>query len=314
MAHSIHAAPLLLALVLATALLAGCSQKATTQETTQVSATTGSIRGVVVDAAIRPLGGVLVTLRAGADKTMTLNTTDGGLFRFDQVPAGVQVIKAHRVGYLDVQVQVPVQAGVAQPNETKVTLGIDPSYTKPFVQQPFKFQGIMQCSAMLNAPQPVGHTAVAACAVPGQTTGMAAADDRFIAIHPLDNGRPQFVQSELVWTPGGPLANQLQLYMDERNRTATMSAGQNGVSTGYYELEHSAGKSPVVVHVEGPAVQRLGQGYDLQLRVFAWYDDPTPAGAVFQQDFTLYSTVFYGFSPPSGWTFAATNELPTPPG
>ncbi|HUR61542.1 MAG TPA: carboxypeptidase-like regulatory domain-containing protein [Candidatus Thermoplasmatota archaeon] len=306
-------APLLLALVLLGVLLAGCSSKAVTQSTASPSATTGTIRGVVVDSAIRPLGGVLVTLRAGSDQVSILNTTEGGLFRFDNVPAGIQVVKAHRVGYLDVQLQVPVQAGVAEPNETKVTLAIDPSYTKPYVQQPFKFDGIMECSVMANAPQPAGHTAVAACALPGQTTGVDVAPDKFIVVHPLDAGRPQFVQSELVWTPGGPLANQLQLYMDQRNRTASMSAGATGVNAGYYELERASGKSPVVVQVEGAAVQRLGNGYDLQLRVFAWYDDPQPVGAVFQQEFTLFSTVFYGFSPPTGWTFAATGEVPTPP-
>jgi hypothetical protein len=311
---AVQPVPLLLLAVLLGSLLAGCSSKATPQQDAAQSATTGTLRGVVVDSAIRPLGGVVVTLRAGSDKTMIVNTTDSGLFRFEDVPAGIQVVKAHRVGYLDVQLQVPVQAGVMEPNETKVTLAIDPSYTKPYVQQPFKFQGIMECSVMANAPQPVGHTAVAVCAVPGQTAGASLADDKFIAVHPLDAGRPQFVQSELIWSPSGPLANQLQLYLDERNKTASMGAGQNGVTTGYYELEHASGRSPVVVHVEGPAVQRLGQGYDLQLRVFAWYDDPQPVGAVFQQEFTLFSTVFYGFSPPTGWTFAATNELPTPPG
>ncbi|HUR64281.1 MAG TPA: carboxypeptidase-like regulatory domain-containing protein [Candidatus Thermoplasmatota archaeon] len=303
---------LLMLAVLAVASLAGCSQKAATAaETVAPTATTGTVRGVVVDAAIRPLAGVLLTLRVG-DKSTLSNTTADGLFRFEGVPAGSQVLRAHRTGYLDVQLQVQVEAGVAEPKETKVTLDIDPVYRKPFLQ-PFKFTGIMECSAVANAPPPAGRVAVAACALPGQTTGVSATQDSFIAVHTLDVGKPQFVQSELVWTPSGPLANTLLLYMDERNHTAgAAQVGAGGAQTGYTELASVSGTSPLVVHVEGPAVNRLGRGYDLQLRVFAWFQDPVPVGAVVEQTFTLYSTAFYGFKPPAGWEFNK-DQLPTVP-
>ena len=297
------------------ALLAGCSAKSagTATQSLAPTATTGSIRGVVVDSAIRPLPGVLVTLRAGADKTSTVNTTASGLFRFDGVPAGSQVLKAHRTGYLDVQLPVQVEAAIAEPNETKVTLAIDPSYQKPFVQ-PFQYKGIMECSAVVNAPAPVGRAAVAACALPGQTTGQSTpVEDKFLVVHTLDSGKPRFVQSELVWEASGPFAGSLLLYMDERNHTASPTVGTTGAQTGYSELEHAAGPSPVIVHVQDEAVDRLGRGYDLQLRVFAWYQDPVPVGAVFQQSFTLYSTAFYGFAPPEGWSFAKEGKLPDIP-
>jgi hypothetical protein len=306
-----RAAPWLMLAVLAATVLAGCSQKeAPATQTVAPTATTGSVRGVVVDAAIRPLAGALVTLRVG-DQASTANTSADGLFRFDNVPPGSQVLRAHRTGYLDVQLPVQVEAGV-EPKEVKVTLDSDPVYRKPFLQ-PFKFNGIMECSAVVNAPAPAGRAAVAACALPGQTVGVSPTQDSFIAVHTLDAGRPQFVQSELVWTPGGPLANTLLLYLDERNHTAgAPTVGANGAQTGYTELASASGASPLVVHVEGPAVNRLGRGYDLQLRVFAWFEDPVPVGAVVEQDFTLYSTAFYGFKPPVGWTFVK-DQLPAVP-
>jgi Carboxypeptidase regulatory-like domain len=309
-----RAAPVLVLAAMALALLAGCAGKETpAAATTGPVATTGSVRGVVVDAAVRPLGGVVVTLRAN-DRSTLVNTTTSGLFRFDNVPAGSQVIKAHLKGYLDVQVPVQVEAGVVEPLETKVTLTGDPSYVKPYIA-PFKFKGIMQCSAVVNAPQPAGRAAIAACDLPSQTTGVPLTQETFTIVHTLDAGRPRFVQSELVWQANGPFANQLLLYMDQKNHTATASVGAGGASTGYIELEHAAGPSPVVVHVAGADVNRLGMGYDLQLRVFAWYQDPVPAGAVFQQDFVVYSNVFYGFSPPAGWTFSKDSTLPpVPPG
>ncbi|MEA3203685.1 MAG: Carboxypeptidase regulatory-like domain [Thermoplasmata archaeon] len=297
--------------ILALAALAGCSQKAAPTQSVAPTATTGSVRGVVVDAAIRPLAGVLVTLRVG-DRSSTTNTSSDGLFRFDGVPAGSQVLRAHRTGYLDIQQPVQVEAGV-EPLQTKVRLDTDPVYRKPFLQ-PFKFTGIMECSAVVNAPPPAGRAAVAVCALPSQTVGAPPTADTFIAVHTLDSGRPQFVQSELVWTPGSQFANQLLLYMDQRNHTAgTPQVGANGAQTGYSELASASGPSPVVVHLEGSAVNKLGRGYDLQLRVFAWFQDPMPVGAVVEQDFTLYSTVFYGFSPPAGWTFVK-DQLPPVPG
>lgn len=281
--------------------LAGCLQKVGPDpQTLAQAATTGTVRGVVVDAAVHPLGGALVTLRVG-DQSITANTTGSGLFRFDGVPAGSQVLQAHRTGFLDVQVPVQVEAGVAEPKEVKVTLDGDPGYRKPFIQ-PFKFTGIMECSAVANAPPPAGRAAVAVCALPGQTTGVALTQDSFIAVHTLDSGRPQFVQSELVWQAGSQLADTLLLYMDERNHTAAPTVGAQGAKTGYDELASASGPSPLIEHLEGMAVGRLGQGYDLQLRVFAWFQDPVPVGAVVEQPFTLYSTVFYGFSPPAGWS------------
>lgn len=294
---------LLVLALLAAASLAGCSQAAESGGPPAPTATTGSVRGVVVDAAIRPLAGALVTLRVG-DAARTANTSADGLFQFDGVPAGSQVLRVHRTGYLAVQLPVQVEAGAAVPLQVKVTLDTDPAYRKPFLQ-PFKFSGLMECSAVVNAPPPVGRAAVAACALPGQTVGVSPTQDSFIAIHTLDAGKPDFVQSELVWEAGGPFANSLLLYLDQRNRSAgAPSVDAEGAQAGYTELASASGPSPLAVHVEGAGVNRLGRGHDLQLRVFAWFEDPVPVGAVVEQSFTLYSTVFYGFRPPEGWSIA----------
>ncbi|MFO1535405.1 MAG: carboxypeptidase-like regulatory domain-containing protein [Thermoplasmatota archaeon] len=304
-------APLLVA-ALAMATLAGCAQQGSDVPHGAVAptATTGTVRGLVVDAGIHPLAGAAVTLRV-ADHSTVANTSADGLFRFDGVPAGSHVLRVHRTGYLAVQLPVQIEPGVAEPGLVRVALDPDPAYRKPFLQ-PFKFSGLMECSAVVDAPAPVGRAAVAACALPGQTVGVSPTQDSFIAIHVLDSGRPDFVQSELVWTPSGPLADTLLLHMDQRNHSAgPPTVGAEGAQAGYTELASASGPSPLIVGVEGAGVNRLGLGNDLQLRVFAWFEEPVPVGVVVEQSFDLYSTVFYGFRPPMGWSIA--DGLPTVP-
>jgi hypothetical protein len=68
----------------------------------------GGIVGVVVDAAIRPLGGVVVTL-TGKDRSAT--TTSEGQFGFDLLDPGTYFLETNMTGFLVSQSSVQVEAG-----------------------------------------------------------------------------------------------------------------------------------------------------------------------------------------------------------
>src|SRR5688572_21074791 len=72
----------------------------------EATETTGVIRGVVVDDAIRPLANATVTLVSDGDRTAT--TTDSGTFGFEQVPPGTHFLTVSRFRYLDQQQSVDV--------------------------------------------------------------------------------------------------------------------------------------------------------------------------------------------------------------
>jgi hypothetical protein len=261
------------------------------------------VRGVVVDDAIRPLGGVQVTLAEG-DRTRTANTTADGRWNFTAVRPGAHFLSAAKVGFLEVRLNVQAAAGM---DEVRIVLAQDAGYRKPYVQ-PFEFRGLIECGAVANAPPPVGHAAVALCDTPNQLTGARLTNDQFMVRHLLDGGAPPHVQSELVWDSTQPQGSSLLLYLDEVNRTEIESPEAR-----YVNLASASGRSPVVVQVAGERLDRLGLGYDLQLRVFSWPDDPAPAGATVSQEFRIYSHAFYGFSPPPGWQFGKDGAPVVPP-
>jgi hypothetical protein len=80
----------------------------------EATATTGIIRGVVVDEAIRPLPGVRVTLVVEGETKQT-ESNDAGAFGFDSLPPGTYFLKAERFGFESIQQAAEVKAGDSQP-------------------------------------------------------------------------------------------------------------------------------------------------------------------------------------------------------
>src|SRR5688572_33036463 len=103
-------------LLLALLALAGCSGDAggpaaeglgAQASTVEATATTGGIRGVVVDDAVRPIAGAEVKVQ-GSDKTTTSDSS--GLFTISGLEAGTYVVLASHPLYDQVQQTVPVEA------------------------------------------------------------------------------------------------------------------------------------------------------------------------------------------------------------
>ncbi|MEA3202654.1 MAG: Carboxypeptidase regulatory-like domain [Thermoplasmata archaeon] len=334
--------PAILLLLLLAVSLGGCSSKAAapTPATAgdldlQATATTGVIRGVVVDEAIRPLAGAAVTATAQGH-TLATNSTASGSFGFQGLPPGTYIVKAHKAGFKDVQTSAEVKAGVGDPAPVKVTLGTDTSFVRPYAVG-FVFRGFIDCGVTTPA---VG---IAVCSIPnGPTcgadpvpcTGNVTADN-FAAFVPVDGGVPLWIQHELVWKATQTAGDQFTIAA--RTGTAAQFKSNN------YERDlpdQPTGTSPLLAVVNTTTIQKFDigrNGTGLEPAIFTGgvpgtgdqvcepvvVPAPEPVGpfggfclfdtgATLEQDFTLYTHIFYGFTPPAGYRFTADGE-PTPP-
>jgi hypothetical protein len=291
--------PVLPALLLAVLLLPGCASSADEATSSQAApqATHGDLHGVVVDAGIRPLAGALVQA-TGSGLKLTTNSSTDGTFRFPGLPLGTYILSAKKVGLLAVQLTSDLNG---TSSALRIVLSPDPNYRAP-VAVVFKHVGIVQCGAVVSAPPVTQYAAIAVCDEANRASGQPLTEDTSQAVHALDPGTPKFVQSELAFTADQATTHQLLLYDDALERGGTK----------YVELGSNAGPSPVVVSLLEGRTGKLGQGADLQIRVFPWYDAPTPAGATFQQRFEAVSVLFYGYAPPAGWLYSR-DGVPAPP-
>src|SRR5688572_666453 len=115
--------PLLTALALLVPLLAGCSGgEEGPAAPLEATPTTGILRGVVVDAAIRPLAGVRITVPQPDGTERNATTPEDGGFAFDGLAPGAYVVHARRLGYLDASVSTNVTAGVAEPEAVRLQM------------------------------------------------------------------------------------------------------------------------------------------------------------------------------------------------
>jgi hypothetical protein len=310
----------LVAGLLLAALVAGCSDGPKADEPTdqdfeglglEASDTTGVLRGVVVDSAIRPVPGVTIAVSGPTEATAT--TTADGLFGFDGLKPGNYFVRANKPGYQSAQQNAEVVAGVADPPIVKVLLAIDPS-TAPYIST-FQFDGYIECSFSLVA---VGF---AACSSLGD-----AGNDRFSDQYTPDRVA-DWAQSEMVWESTQAVSENLDL---------VYSIPPDGNQTLYYNYAEDKGPSPLTVQANKTTMEfvDVGSGQDLILRVFnepvagtrpadpAEGDDcldrpqlggcVTGVGFTVEQPFTIYTNVFYGFVPDPEWRFIVDGPYPLP--
>jgi len=304
-------------LLLSCAALAGCAGSGKSGGPTpgadftdlglQASATTGVLRGVVVDSAIRPVANASVAVSGPQSANGTTNAQ--GAFGFDDLKPGTYFVRVAKRGFAATQQSADVVAGVAEPPILKILLAADNS-TRPYVTT-YNFQGFIQCSFSLVA---VGF---AACSE-------ASADDKFIVSYTLDRP-PQWVQSEMQWDSTQAVSPELDVVYSAQ-----------GNSTLLDNYEEARGKSPLLLQAnETVAAGRgLGAGTDLMIRVFNepvngtrphdpvggddCVDRPqlggcaTGVGATVEQEFTIITNVFYGVVPDPAWRYATDGPYVVP--
>jgi hypothetical protein len=310
-------------LLLASVAFAGCASRAgpvanPIQDVhVAATATTGVIRGIVVDTAIHPLAGARLTLKVG-ERMMETNSSALGGFGFAGLPAGTYFVEAHKRGYVSSRTGVDVQAGVSDPPVTKIALESNPS-DKPYVEA-FLFKGFLECGVTSPA---VG---VAVCfALNGVNKSLSADNTQ---VHYTFAPNVSWVQSEMIWTPTNPAGADLNLWHSYTCPGQTL-----------YCDHGPRGPSPLLVTDNATWIHTLGldqPGGQLYMRVFSAELDgthppppadhvcaPDPAlggqvcvggtGLALEQDFNIYTHAFHGFVPPDGYRFSKDGDPAVPP-
>ena len=286
-----HALRLTLALALATALLAGCSGKDPAPDADPTSGlgleatkTTGVIRGVVVDQAIVPIPGVVVSLSGGGNAT----TNADGAFGFEGLAPGTYFLTAHKPGFADVQQGTDVEAGVAEPPVVKILMTADVSTLPTY--EVFSFHGYLECSFVIPG-----------FFVPCEGVG----NDRNVATFAIA-GDATFVHVTLVWEPTQAFGRNLYFNVldnyDDYN-TPTWNGGPSPLY-GNANATAIAGSKineqqefTIEVSSDGEGVPGVASGL---------------VGASLQQAFDAYVVVFHGFEPPEDYSYYEDGEPQVP--
>ena len=293
-------------------LLAGCSDSSSGGESETAlppadfeefdlvaTSTTGVIRGIVVDEAIRPVANASVTLTPG-DKTTA--TTDAGTFGFDALEPGTYFLRVSRTGYNATQVSTEVVAGTAEPPIVKVLLVANAQQT-PYVEV-YSFTAFMTCGFSVIATS-VGCDTF-------EETASAFGDRIYFPIQ--FTSLPTWIQGELVWqhtqAAGGMAIWQLAGCAD----TNTDAAGS------HYCDGPPSQESPALTFVGTDLIlenenSMLSDGVQFNL-----FGGPMKecnvvfygCGVTLNQRYEVYAHVFYNWVPAEGWRFTADGEPQLP--
>ncbi len=292
----------LLALALLAAALAGCAGDPPEPEPAddfgqelEATESTGVIRGVVIDPAIVPVPNAEVRIQDGASTT----TDPDGEFGFQDLAPGSYFLQISKPGFTTTQANVNVEAGVDRPPVLKVLLEPDPT-TRPSFQT-FTFEGFLQCSARVTAPGLVSY-GNNVCSV-FDSTGQSLQEARID--YELDRV-PDWVQTEMVWESTQPLGDSLQL----------LHSWECESNAPFFCDARATGPSPLTLASNETTIAEAGFGdtAPLIVRVFSASAEGSQEalGITFDQRFTQFTTVFYGFTPDEGWTFVEDGLPPLP--
>jgi hypothetical protein len=276
--------------------LAGCAGKAPAppadsiasgaqQLDLQATATTGVIRGVVVDDAIRPIDNATVTLQGTPPQTTKTNNL--GAFGFDGLAAGSYFVQVHKRGFQDTQSSADVVAGVKDPAVVKILLAVKPGSLPSY--DVFHFAGFLECNFVIPF-------FFFPCEVPGTPASnpMPVGNDDFSATYNM-TGNISWIHTSLIWQPTEAVGTEL--YMN--------------IGTPQTEIVgYTGGPSPQVVDVSGKDLDQFQNGA-LVIEV-SGNGEQGLAGAEVEQGFDAYIVVFHNFEPPAGYAFYKDGE-PTPP-
>jgi len=295
----------LVAALLAGALLAGCTAGKDTAPPADFSdlkleatATTGVLRGIVVDQAIRPIAGANVTLAPGGGHA---RTTPNGTFGFDGLAPGTYFVHVAKPGFAAVQASADVVAGVAEPPLVRIQLVAQPG-TAPYVEA-FHFTGFLTFGAAVFATS-IGTTVFGPLA--------DALSDQSIWVLNF-TALPMWSQGELVWQQTQPLGGDFIWEMTDTSNTH-YGHRETGPSPAlaYWNtsvlVEHN--KTTLDPHA-GIAYRFFGGPHPLCVT-----PPPAPSnfgcGVTVNQKAEVYIHNFYNFIPPDGWRFTKDGD-PVPP-
>jgi hypothetical protein len=267
----------------------------------QATSSTGVIRGVVVDDAIRPVPGATVRLTGDAPQETT--TTESGTFGFDSLAPGTYFLEVSKPGFFSGQQSADVVAGIADPAIVKVLLAVDTA-SLPYVEA-YVFDGYIECMTPNVALCGLVNGLVEIAGGPANVTA-----DSSQVRYPLAKA-PSWTQTEMVWSSTQALGGSMTVMYSYHN-------GCDDATGLYCDLE-AAGPSPLLLVATPDDITRIGLGAeepDLYIRTFtdsAVEGAPVgSAGLTLEQSFQYYTHIFYGYQPPAGWRFSSGEPVPQP--
>ncbi|MFA5943486.1 MAG: carboxypeptidase-like regulatory domain-containing protein [Candidatus Thermoplasmatota archaeon] len=320
----------LLASALLLAILSGCADKAAEDPLAdtdfddleiEVTATTGAIRGIVVDERIVPIEGA--SLRATGTGFNQTKTSDAeGRFVFDSLTPGTYFVMASSTLHVGAQTTVEVVAADAEPPLTRIQL------QRLFTQEPFveqqKFDGFIQCNqagiVYASAPCVTDFTGLAGGnlngTVPGCTAGGCAPQLRRV----LSEQRGfrtsvgpgwQSIVLEMTWEESSDTFERMGITFsyNETQRPGTHWYARSD-STSPLRMELKTGvPGPDEQIPDGTPELIPAEGHPDLYYFVGVRNDLAPSIAV-NQAFQVFQTSFYFAIPPEGWSLVNGDPMP----
>lgn len=314
--------PIGLMLVLTSVALAGCADDDATDDVddanlgdVDASATTGGIRGVVFDEAVRPIEGATVNI---ADRTESVLTNRDGAFTISGLPGQEFVVTASHPLYTTVQKTVEVEVGVTDPQPVKFLLEriVD---ADPYMNT-VKERGYISCSANIivflseecgegvgSPEQTCDLDSLLPCVdnpvMPGERIGKAANNRAQIDFW-LEGPNVKSLVVEQIWEP-----------------SVNVGVGGGGFNTrlatdwacdpicGGDQHDEADGESPLRLEADTETLEGLNVTQDLRFSTFTWASTEE-TGLLLEQDFEVFISASYVLPLPEEWSFLNGDEDP----
>lgn len=268
---------------------------------------TATIRGLVADLALRPIAGARVVIQ---ENSRTAVTDSSGAFAFPDVAPGVVTLAADADGFETGALRTSLDAGdVWEP-----TFRLLPVERPVPFQEQWEFQGFFECSATYLI---ITGDCFAAADYAAEQAGLpppgSATNEKYEFQVPVRAGWETIVVEE-TWEPATAATDpRLRLLVEPLD-----VVDEDGHSVSYAE---TGGEGPLRLEIRRGEVHETAQsatlrvpddGDTLRLRSFVQGELHHPGGtnflgvgAAFQQQFTIYVTVFYLEAAPEGFALAA---------
>ncbi len=285
--------------------LAGCS------EAVEVTITTGGIRAVVVDEAIRPIEGASVEVMSTDKKT---TTADDGTFAVSGLDAGTYIVKVSHPLYGTTQQVADVVAGEAEPKALKFQL-IRTILEEPYLET-LSFDGFIVCSQDFNA--------LLFSEECGEGVGMPC-ESPVSGCERVGGQGQNNVQFDFFVSSDAPKSMVVELAWDPTIGAATTGALWTTVSTDF-ACDPSCDGNDVMNHepfgncATNPSYIRDDDGWKkmklnttTKISTFTWAcgkGGTVPYDLQLNQKFQEFVTISYYLPLPEGWSFV--NESPYP--
>lgn len=271
------------------------------------TASTGVIRGVVVDQAIRPVASATVTARGPGGVERTSVTPADGFFGFEALAPGTWFVEAHKVAYDGSQTSVEVEAGVGDPPAIKLLMEFQPSEA-PFLVE-LHHEAFVQC--IVPGANACAIVNLYPCALAGfcqpivDDTSYVLLHDEIVALQRT----PDWLQLEVVWESTQSLSPDLAVLSSAHSPDD--GAGRDA------RQEAARGGSPLVLRMDPATLEEWETGTveGLSYEIFGHMEETSAGGSfgfVLNQRVDFYFHVFYGYAPPEGWQFSVDGAFPPP--